>query len=90
MGHPFFLVVLHIYAGLCIRYRQAFVVVLDRVRLEALDETLHVALFRRLRAYQSAHRQRRRRGRLGAVAAVRARDDLGLPPEANLAGRLVA
>ena len=93
MGHPFRgrLVVLDINTGLSIRHRHAVIIVLDCVRLETLDETLHVELFRRrLRADKAAHRQRRRGGRFGAVTAVRARDELGLPPEANFARCLVA
>lgn len=62
MGHPFrhsLVVLLYIYTGLAIGHRHA--VVVDFVSLEALDETLDVALFRpRLRAHQAAHRQRSR------------------------------
>lgn len=93
MGHPLCrrLIVLNIYPGFAIRHRQGLVVVLDCLRMEALDETFHVMLFRaRLRAHQAAHRQRRRGGRFGAVTAVRARDDLGLAPEADFARRLIA
>jgi hypothetical protein len=93
MGHPLRLrlIVFNIYPGLGIRHRHAVVVLLDRVRLEALHETLYIALFRpRLCAHQATHRQRGRGGRFGTVTTVRARDDLGLPPEANLARRLIA
>jgi hypothetical protein len=93
MGYPFrrLLIVIFTYTGLAIWHSHAVVIVLNFVRLETLDETLHVALFRFwLRADQAAHRQRRRGGRVGAVTAVRARDDLRLSPEANFARRLIA
>lgn len=93
MGHPLRrgLVVLNIYTGLAIWHRHGLVVVLDFLRVEPLDETFHMVLFRaRLRAHQAPHRQRRRGSRFGAVTAVRARDDLSLSPETDFARRLIA
>jgi hypothetical protein len=94
MGHPFrdSLIVIYIYTGFTIWHRHTVVVVLvlDCLRLEAFDETLHIALFRPgLRAHKPTHRQRSRGSRFGAVTDVCTRDDLGLSPEANFAGRLI-
>ena len=83
LGH--YLVLIRAHVSFCVRL--AIVVQLDIARLEALHEAL---LGLRLRADEATHRERRGRRRIARGGSIRARDELGLPTESDLACRLVS